>query len=213
MSKATTNSLKAATYHRVSTLDQDSANARQELRDAAQRMGLVVALEVEEKGSGARNDRPGLRRVLEAARRGHVSTVIVWKLDRFGRSALDLLANLKELDAAGCRFIAETQSIDVRPGGDAMSRLLLTMLSAISEFERDLIRERTRLGLEKARKAGKHLGRPVAGSAPDAAAIASLRASGASWSAVATQLGCTPSAARRAVARASQPLAGNGVSV
>jgi DNA invertase Pin-like site-specific DNA recombinase len=206
MSSIAIKALKVATYHRVSTLDQDATNARQELRDAAHRRGFIVALEVEEKGSGARNDRPGLGRVLEAARRGHVSVVMVWKIDRFGRSALDLLANIKELEAAGCRFIAETQSIDVRPGGDAMSRLLLTMLAAVAEFERDLIRERTRLGLEAARKAGKQLGRPVDASAPDAAAVASLRASGASWSVVAKQLGCTPSAARRAVARASQRL-------
>ena len=59
---------------------------------------------------------------------------LVWKLDRFGRSALDLLTNLRQLDAAGVRFIALTQGIDIRPGGDAMSRLLLTMLSALVVF-------------------------------------------------------------------------------
>ncbi|HZS38614.1 MAG TPA: recombinase family protein, partial [Polyangia bacterium] len=209
MDRAVSN-LRAATYHRVSTLDQDATNARDELRSAAIGRGFSVALEIEEKGSGARNDRPGLARVLEAARRGEVTAVFVWKLDRFGRSALDLLANIQALEDAGCRFIAITQGIDIKPDGDPMSRLLLTLLAAIAEYERELIRERTRLGLDKARKAGKRLGRPVSTSAPQARAVVSLRASGASWSAVAAQLGCTVAAARRAVERTGQRLAENG---
>jgi DNA invertase Pin-like site-specific DNA recombinase len=69
----------AALYHRVSTLDQEPTLAR---------LGLRAALQVEETGSGAPNDRPGLQRVMDAARRGDVDAVLVWKLDRFGRSAL-----------------------------------------------------------------------------------------------------------------------------
>jgi len=65
---------------------------------------------------------------------------MVWKLDRFGRSALDVLANIRDLDAAGVRFTATTQGIDIRPGGDAMSRLILGVLASVAEFERDLIR-------------------------------------------------------------------------
>ena len=137
--------LKAALYHRVSTLDQDPALARHELREAAGRLGFEVVLDVEETGSGARNDRPGLKKLMEAARRGAIAAVVVWKLDRFGRSALDLLANIRELvEAHGVRFVAISQGIDVKPGGDAISRLLLTMLSGVAEFERDLIRERTK---------------------------------------------------------------------
>jgi hypothetical protein len=89
-----------------------------------------------------------------AARRGKLDAAVVWKLDRFGRSALDVLANIQDLDAAGVRFIATTQGIDIRPGGDARSRLMRTMLAAVAEFERDLIRERTRLGIAKARATG-----------------------------------------------------------
>jgi putative DNA-invertase from lambdoid prophage Rac len=84
-----TPTLRIATYHRVSTLDQNPALARDELRGAAERLGQVV-LEVEEKGSGARNDRPGLQRVLAAAHKATVDVVVVWKLDRAGRSALAL---------------------------------------------------------------------------------------------------------------------------
>ena len=196
----------AALYHRASTIDQDAGLARAELRAAAQARGLTVALEVEETGSGARNDRPGLQRVLDAARRGKINAVLVWKLDRFGRSALDLLANLRALQAAGVRFVAISQGIDNAAGGDPMSRLLVTMLAAISEFERDLIKERTQLGLAKARRAGKRIGRPRKGAAPNAAEVEALRAAGVSWSVIAQRLGCTIAAARRA-AMAPRPAA------
>jgi putative DNA-invertase from lambdoid prophage Rac len=90
-----------------------------------------------------------------------------------------------------------------------MSRLLLTMLAAVAEFERELIIERTRLGLDKARRAGKRLGRPQAANAPESAAVRALRAQGRSWEQIARRLGCTPSAARRALARVAE----NGGSV
>jgi len=118
MRGTTPDSGRAALYHRVSTLDQDPTLARRELRAVAARLGLRVAVLVEEIGSGARNDRPGLRRIIEAARRGEADAVLVWKLDRFGRSALDVLANIRELENCGVRFIVTTQGIDIRPGGD-----------------------------------------------------------------------------------------------
>ncbi len=125
-----------ATYHRVSTVDQNPALARDELHAAATRLGGEVVMAIEEKGSGARNDRPGLQRLLDAARRGNVDAVVCWKLDRFGRSVLDVLANVRALEAAGVRFIVTTQGLDVRPGGDAMSRLILSVLASVAEFER-----------------------------------------------------------------------------
>lgn len=198
--------MKAALYHRVSTVDQDPTLARAELRTAAAARGFEIALDIEETGSGARNDRPGLQRVLDAARRAKVSVVLVWKLDRFGRSALDLLGNIDQLGKAGCRFIAITQGIDVGPEGDPMSRLLLAMLAAIAEFERELITERTKLGLARARRAGKRLGRPRNDNAPDGATVRAMRARGRSWAVIARTLACSPSAARRAV----RSLAENG---
>lgn len=172
--------MRVALYHRVSTLDQNPALARDELRAAVARLGGEVALDIEETGSGARNDRPGLQKLMESARRGKLDAVIVWKLDRFGRSALDVLANIRDLDAAGVCFLAITQGIDIRPGGDAMSRLMLTMLAAVAEFERDLIRERTRLGMAKARESGKRIGRPRA-AGPRLADVMDLRQQGRSW--------------------------------
>lgn len=188
---------RAALYHRVSTADQSPDAARLELRDAAMRFGYHVELDIDETGSGATNDRPGLLRILEAARRGEVHAVLVWKLDRFGRSALDLLANLRTLEGSGIRFICTTQNIDLRPDGDAMSRLMLTMLSAIAEFERTLIAERTRLGIERARRSGKRIGRPPV-YRPARARVQELRTAGYTWQQVAEELGCTVWAARLA---------------
>lgn len=191
--------LRVALYHRVSTLDQNPGLARDELRAAAARLGGEVVLDIEETGSGARNDRPGLQRLMEAARRGKLDAVMVWKLDRFGRSALDVLANIRDLDVAGTRFIATTQGIDIRPGGDAMSRLILGVLASVAEFERDLIRERTRLGMAKARAAGKRIGRPHA-DRPERAEVVRLRDQGKSWREVSKALDCSTWAARQAAA-------------
>lgn len=198
---STAPALRVATYHRVSTFDQDPALARGELSVAAARLGGEVVLAIEETGSGARNDRPGLQRLMDAARRRRLDVVLVWKLDRFGRSALDVLANIRELDGAGVRFIATTQGLDVRPGGDAMSRLILGVLASVAEFERDIIRERTRLGLAKARASGKRLGRRFVLSDKQVAKVKAMRAAKASWAQVAAAVGCKVGAARLAAAR------------
>ncbi len=126
---------------------------------------------------------------MEAARRGKLDAVLVWKLDRFGRSALDVLSNIRALESAGVRFVAVTQGIDIRPGSDAMSRLILGVLASVAEFEADLIRERTRLGMAKAREAGKRIGRPAV-ERPDRAEVERLRAQGKSWREVSEALRC-----------------------
>lgn len=192
-----TTTARIASYHRVSTLDQNPKLARTELRQAAGRLGKLV-MEVEEVGSGARNDRPRWQKLLDAARRGQLDTVVVWKLDRAGRSTLDLLANIEALQGLGVRFLAVTQGLDIKPGGDAVSTMMLTMLAAVSAFERDLIRERTRLGLAKARARGVRLGgRPVLSKA-QVSKVKALRAGGSSWSQVCARVGCSTGTARRA---------------
>jgi putative DNA-invertase from lambdoid prophage Rac len=180
----------AVSYHRVSTVDrQDPSLARDELRRAAELRGLTILEEIEETGSGARNDRPGLRRVLELAASGKITHVLVWKLDRFGRSALDLLSNVQALERMGVAFVATSQAIEISPTSGAMGRLMLTMLSAVAEFERSIIVERTRLGVSVARQRGKRLGRPSTAIPSGALArAAELRTDGASWSEVAIAL-------------------------
>ena len=188
-----------ALYHRVSTRDQNPKLARRELRQAAAMRGLTVKLDIEETGSGAFNNRPGLRRVMDAARRGDVGAVLVWKLDRFGRSSLDVLSNIRTLTDSGVRFVAVTQGLDVKPQGDAMSQLILTVLSGVAEFERSLIAERTSLAARAALRAGKAWGRRPS-PRPSPAQVRQLRAKGVSWSEVAKKLACTIAMARRRAA-------------
>lgn len=192
---------KCALYHRVSTCDQNPALARRDLRQAARARGFEIALDIEETGSGAWNNRPGLRRVMEAARKGEVEAVFCWKLDRWGRSSLDVLSNIKQLTNSGVRFVAVTQGLDIQPHGDAMSSLILTVLAAVAEFERTLVAERTALAARAAREAGRRWGRrPDAG--PQSSEVRALRADGVSWSQIATRLDCTIAMARRRAAAA-----------
>ena len=190
---------RAAVYNRVSTAGQDPTTAMAELEAAARKRGLEIALAIAETGSGAKNNRPGLQRVLDAARRGKVSAVVVTRLDRFGRSSLDLLANIRALTDAGVEFLAVEQGLHVRPDGDAMSQLLLTVLSGVAEFERALIRERVQAGLAAAKKRGVRLGRPR--TRPSADVVESLRAQGKSWKAISMELGAPIAACRRAVSK------------
>jgi putative DNA-invertase from lambdoid prophage Rac len=120
--------LRAALYHRVSTREQNPRLARGELRAAAAVRGLRVVLEVEETASGRGSVRPGLERVLDVAQRGAIDVVLVQRLDRWGRSTLDLLANLRRLRSAGVAFVAIAQGLEVRAQHDAVSDLTLTVL-------------------------------------------------------------------------------------
>ncbi len=190
--------LRAALYHRVSTREQNPRLARGELRAAAAVRGLRVVLEVEETASGRGSVRPGLDRVLDAAQRGAIDVVLVQRLDRWGRSTLDLLANLRRLRSSGVAFVAIAQGLEVRPQHDAVSDLTLTVLAAVAEFERAIIVERTLDGLAAARRAGKKLGRPLGKSAPPPDRVAALRAAGRTWPQIAQRLRCTVASARRA---------------
>lgn len=195
----TTAAPRAALYHRVSTVDQDASLVREQLRRAARAREFEVVAELEEIGGGANNDRPGLQEVMGLARDGGIEAVLVWKLDRFGRSALDLLANIRTLNDLGVRFIASSQGIDIKPDGDPISKLMVVMLAAVAEFERDLIVERTRAGLQKAKSRGVRLGRRPKLSGLDRARVRQLRDEGQTWATVARSLGCSVSTAKRAL--------------
>jgi putative DNA-invertase from lambdoid prophage Rac len=152
----------AAIYARVSTEEQSTEQQVTALREAADRMRLAPTLVVEETGSGAKADRPGLLRVMDAARRGEVRAVLVWKLDRLGRSVLDLARNVDELRRAGVRLIAVTQGIELDPERpDAAAKMAADMLAAVAEYERALIVERTRAGLDRAKRKGLKSGKPI----------------------------------------------------
>jgi hypothetical protein len=143
--------LRAGLYARVSTNDQQTlAMQNRAIREYAIRRGWTVALQVREVNSGAakREAREGL---LEAARRREIDVVLVWRLDRWGRSVTDLLATLQELEHLGVGFVSLTEALDLTtPGGRAMAGLL----AIFAEFEREILRERTRAGLAHARESG-----------------------------------------------------------
>src|SRR4051794_25036796 len=115
----------AGTYHRASTVDQDPTLARDELRRAAIARGLDLVAEIEETESGARNDRPGLRRVLELVHQHRIAYVLIWKLDRFGRSVLDVLTNVRALKSAGVTLIATSQGLEAGPRPGAMGDMVV----------------------------------------------------------------------------------------
>jgi putative DNA-invertase from lambdoid prophage Rac len=150
--------LRAGLYARVSTNDQQIIPLQiRALRDYAVRRGWTIALQVKEVGSGA-SERQLRETLLEAARRREIDVVLVWRLDRWGRSVADLLATLQELQHLGVSFVSLTEALDLTtPAGRAMAALL----AVFAEFEREILRERVRAGLAHARQNGKRLGRPV----------------------------------------------------
>ncbi len=126
------------------------------MRTYARRRGWKVAVEMREVGSGAKL-RPERETLLRAARRRDVDAIVVWRLDRWGRSLLDLIGTLQELHSVGVGFVSLTEALDMTtPGG----RALAGMLAVFAEFERDILRDRVRTGIAQARKEGRPHGRP-----------------------------------------------------
>src|SRR6266516_512652 len=150
--------LRVGLYARVSTEDQQTIPLQiRAMREYAARRGWAVAVQVKEIGSGA-SQRERREKLLEAARRREIDVVLVWRLDRWGRSVTDLLATLQELEHLGVGFVSLTEALDLTtPAGRAMAGLL----AVFAEFEREILRERVRAGLADAKRNGQHLGRPM----------------------------------------------------
>jgi DNA invertase Pin-like site-specific DNA recombinase len=190
---------RTALYIRTSTSDQDGAAQLHLLRQAAAARGLAPTEYVDLGHSGAKPRRPALDELRAAARRGEVRVLMVTGLDRLGRSLRDLLDLLDELTAAGCAIVSLRESVDMTT---VAGRAFVGFLGVLAEFERGLIVERVHAGLAAARARGAVLGRPRQ-PGPDAVEVARQRSAGASWAKIAQGMGCTPSAARRALQRAA----------
>lgn len=149
--------MKVALYARVSTIDkgQDPETQLQKLRSFAESKGYLVVGEWYDKASGADPNRPQLVEMLQKSRT--YDAIIITKLDRMMRSTKNLLNMLEDFDKKGVALICVDQPIET---GTAMGRLLIQILSAVAEFERELTRDRVKDGLARARKEGKRLGRP-----------------------------------------------------
>jgi DNA invertase Pin-like site-specific DNA recombinase len=170
--------MHAALYARVSTDAQTTDNQLLELRDYALRQNWTTTDYIDQGISGSRESRPALDRLMADAGRRRFDVVVVWRLDRFGRSLRHIVTALDELHARGVSFVSLGEGIDLRtPAG----KLQLHILAALAEFERGRIKERIRAGLSRAKAQGKRLGRPRLHPAKIAVPGGSVRAAARIW--------------------------------
>ena len=185
--------LRVALYARVSTHEQQSLPLQlAALRQYVKRRGWLIVTEVKEIGSGTLQ-RPKREQLMKLARQQAIDAILVWRLDRWGRSVADLAVNWKELNELGVAFVSLTEALDLTtPSGRAMAGLL----SVFAEFEREILRERVQAGLAQARKQGRVLGRPRS-AAHKQAQVRELFESGASKSEIARRLAIGRTSVRR----------------
>lgn len=181
-------------YARVSTAEQDPA-----LQHGALQAAGCARVETD-RASGALTSRPALDRLLLAVLPG--DTVVVWKLDRLGRSLVHLLSIVTDLAERGVGFRSLTEGIDTTtPAG----RMVFSIFGALAEFERSLIRERTEAGLAAARSRGRTLGRPSVMTADRTATARTLSAAGTPVSRIAATLGVGRASVYRALQAGTGP--------
>ena len=187
--------MKVGIYARVSTIDkgQDVGMQLRELETYAKARGWTVQDRYLDEGvSGSKTRRPGLDRLLAACRRRQIDVVLVWRLDRLGRSLKHLIMMLDELQSLGVAFVALHEQIDCTT---ATGQLMLHLLGAFAEFERALIRERVKAGLAHAQSKGQQLGRPRL--EIDTARVKSLRKDGNSIRKIAHALKVSPTSVHK----------------
>jgi DNA invertase Pin-like site-specific DNA recombinase len=188
--------LRAGRYARVSTHDQQTLSLQtRDMREYAARRGWTIALQIKEVGSGA-SERELRDKVLDAARRREIDVVLVWRLDRWGRSLADLVATLQELSDLDVGFVSLTEALDLTT---STGRAMAGMLAVFAEFEHAILRERVRAGLGHARRNGKRLGRPIT-AAHKTAEIRKLFRTGLSKSEIARRLDIGRTSVRRILA-------------
>ena len=192
---------RAALYLRVSTVDQHPESQVYDLRQLAQQRGFEIVREYTDKVSGTKAKRPGLDQLLAHARRGQFDVVVVWAGDRIARSTRHYLEVLDELNHLGVEFVSFRENIDT---GGPLGRAIVVIIGAIAELERNLIVERVRAGMRRARLEGRRIGR-----APlevDREAILQDRARGLSLNELAKMHRCSKASICRIVR--SQPQEG-----
>lgn len=187
---------RAGLYARVSTHDQQTLPMQLSgMRDYARKRGWQIAFEVKVVGSGAvlRQKREEL---LTAARKREIDLIVVWRLDRWGRSLVDLVNTLQELSSLKVGFVSLSEALDLTsPSG----RALAGMFAVFAEFERDVLRDRVKAGIAQARKEGNPHGRPPT-AALQVDTIKQLFGTGSSKRAIANQLGISRASVRRLLA-------------
>src|SRR6201988_1423701 len=150
--------MRIGIYARVSTKDQSCDLQLRDLRAYCAARGFSVMREYVDVGeSGAKASRPQLNELMAAARKRQLDAVLVWRFDRFARSTKHLLLALEEFRSLGVQFISCQENLDT---SSPLGQALFTIVSAVAQLERDLIRERVSAGIRNARACGKCLGRP-----------------------------------------------------
>jgi putative DNA-invertase from lambdoid prophage Rac len=195
--QAPTKMFRVGLYARVSTHDQQTLPLQMRaMREYAAKRGWTITAQIKEVGSGAA-ERELRKQLIDAARRREIDVVLVWRLDRWGRSLVDLVVTLKELAELGVAFVSLAEALDLTtPTGRAMAGLL----SVFAAFEHEIIRERIRAGIAEARLKGKHLGRPVT-VGKQTSQIRKLHRAGVSKAEIARQLHIGRTSVRRLLLR------------
>jgi len=147
----------AALYMRVSTVDQHPETQLLDLRQMAAQRGLEIMAEYTDRISGVKARRPGLDQMMREARRGRFDVLLVWACDRIARSTRHFLEVLDELNRLNIEFVSFREQIDT---GGPLGRAIVVIIGAIAELERNLIVERVRAGMRRARLEGRSIGRP-----------------------------------------------------
>lgn len=182
---------------------QDTELQLRELREYAATRGWTITEAYTDTVTGSKDSRPGLNRLMADAKKRHFDSVLVWKLDRFGRSLRHLVNALAELEALGVSFISLRDNLDL---GTPSGRLMFQIIGAMAEFERSLIQERVCAGLRNAKAKGRRLGRPRV--VVDKAEVMALRDSGASWRTIAKKTGVGLGTVHRIAQARSKKLCG-----
>jgi DNA invertase Pin-like site-specific DNA recombinase len=199
---------RAVMYLRVSTAsksahgdarayDQNPEVQEQPLRELIAQRGWHVEKVYSDRASGAKEHRPGLDALMADARRGAFDVVVVWRFDRFARSVKQLVLALEEFRALGIDFVSHQEALDT---STPMGKAMFTIIAAMAELERSIIRERVAAGMDHARRngtrSGKAIGRPKVIFRADL--VPELHQSGLSWRLIAKQLGVSTTTVRRA---------------
>ncbi len=181
---STPHSVRVAIYCRVSTSDQSTESQLLDLRRYVRERGRTLFNEYTDHGvSGTKDSRPALNELMNAARKRRFDTVLVWRFDRFARSTKHLILALEEFRGLGIDFVSYQENIDTSsPLGSA----IFTIISAVAQLERDIIAERVKAGLRRAKENGKKLGRPP--KKVDRYEIRRLRSEGRSLRQIAAEL-------------------------
>jgi len=150
--------MKVALYCRVSTSDQSTAMQVEDLRRYCKQRGLAIFKEYGDEGiSGTKDRRPSLDGLMADARKRKFDAVVVWRFDRFARSTKHLITALEEFRHLGIEFISYQENIDT---SSPLGKAMFTIVSAIGELERNIIVERVKAGIRRAKENGKILGKP-----------------------------------------------------